>query len=290
PSLQATVKTPPPPVSFTVIGTDGQFQVTITLPQDVPPLSVTLLQRSVPGGENPLGAPMVHQLQSATTTLFDAASGIVTYGPFGELTQTYQLPNQTLFWRVRSWFDCSNWNEWQISASPLTCGPVAVSSGFLRSTSGAPNMPTNNTNNATVDSIDAGSSATIRAYGPGGVGSSWIRYDGQGGQISVPSGTVAGASYSTAYITEFNPVTKSYQAFPKATQYVNSLLDSLYFAGVVTTVAQGGGGGSGGGGGTGGGGGGCPLSGAPVRLFGKPEAWKKRVLPCEQFVLLITET
>jgi len=47
---------------------------------------------------------------------------------------------------------------------------------------------------------------------------------------------------------------------------------------------------SGGGGGFSGGGGGgsCPLSGAPVRLYGPPELWSMQVAPCEEFIRITT--
>ena len=53
--------------------------------------------------------------------------------------------------------------------------------------------------------------------------------------------------------------------------------------GKITTVGGGGGAGSGGGGG-------CPLSGAPVHLYGNPSWWKKTVLPCKDFIVIETET
>ena len=37
-------------------------------------------------------------------------------------------------------------------------------------------------------------------------------------------------------------------------------------------------------------GGGCPLSGAPVKLYGDPADWAMRVQPCEEFIELLTET
>jgi len=267
---------------------------------------------------NPLGVTMVHQLQSATTTLFDAASGVVTYGPFSELTQTFQLPNQSLFWRIRSSFDGTNWNAWQIYGSVPTaapwlpgtnyvagaavvptepnghtyrcivagtsganqpafptqsgatvidgtakwqeiglgasCGPVAVSSGFARSTSVAPRSPTNNSNNATVNSVDAGNGTdTIQVFGPGGLGSSWIIYDGQGGQTVANGGSILGAAQSAFYNVEWAKDT-GLAAFPNASQYVNSLQDKYFFVALIQTVAAGGGGGQTGGGGPSGGG------------------------------------
>ena len=260
-----TVKAPPPPVDFNVVGVDGQFQITITLPQDVQPASVTLFQQSILADNNQLGTPMVLQLQSALTVLFDEAGNVATYGPFSELTQTYQFPNQTLFWRIRSSFDGTNWNNWQIYQSAITCGPVGVSSGFLRSASGAPRMVTNNTNNATVDSVDNGDGTdTIRIYGPGGVGSGFTEYDGQGSQHTIPSGTIGGAAQSTFYQVVYSAAT-GFHAFPNATQYTSSIADQYYIiSGSLKTVAAGGGGGQIGGGGPSGGGGGAGGGGRQI--------------------------
>src|SRR5262249_22945971 len=83
---------------------------------------------------------MVHQLQSAANTNFDAAANVQTYGPFSEMTQTFQLPNQTLFWRIRSSFDGTNWNEWQIYSSATVCGPIGVYSGVLRNSANSINQ------------------------------------------------------------------------------------------------------------------------------------------------------
>lgn len=56
----------------------------------------------------------------------------------------------------------------------------------------------------------------------------------------------------------------------------------------ITTAASGGGGTGGGGTGGGGGASGCPLSGAPVRLYGNPAWWSKTVVRCEDFIEIKT--
>lgn len=66
------------------------------------------------------------------------------------------------------------------------------------------------------------------------------------------------------------------------------LLGSTLATTGVTTPASGSSGGSGGGGG--GGGSGCPLSGAPVKLYGDPAWWTKRVMTCEDFIEIVTDT
>ena len=128
----------------------------------------------------------------------------------------------------------------------------------LTSADQPPNAPFNNTNFATVDSIDAGADATIRIYGTGGVGSSWTRTTGYGNE-TYAAGTILHKSYTTKYWIVWDVANQAYVALTSAPA---SLPDNFVFAGVVTTVAAGGGGGtSGGGGGTGGTGGGRPLPG-----------------------------
>lgn len=256
PSLQLTVKAPPPPVSFNVVGVDGQFQITITLPQDVQPASVTLFQQSILADNNQLGAPLAHQLQSATSVLFDAASGVVTYGPFSELTQTFQLPNQTLFWRIRSSYDGSNWNEWQIYSSALFCGPVGVYSGLLRNSSNSINQAATTPSGSSPLS-QSGTSTTINvALSIWKCGDQTITYN---------AGSVNPGSYGTWLVYAKDPQrlggTVTFIAVGAANQSdITSDNANVYF-GQITTSSGGGGVGSGGGGGT------CCRAGVPYRMF-----------------------
>jgi len=248
-------KPAPPAAGFQVNGVDGKFEIQITLPQDAQPQTVTLYRASFGLDMNRGRADMVHQIQSATNTLFDTSGNVTTYGPTPETSLSITNPNVTLFWRLRSSYDQVNWNDWQIYSSASACGPIGVSSGFLRSTSAAPNMALNTSNNCTADSIDNGVNATVRVYGPGGAGNSWIHYDGQGGQTSYPYSTTT-APYNTDVIVLYS-TSQGLRAFPTATQYTNGLADDLIFSGKMHTVSAGGGGGtSGGGGGSSGGGGG----------------------------------
>jgi hypothetical protein len=246
-------KPAPPAAGFVVKGVDGKFEIQITLPQDAQPQTVTLYRASFFFDRNRARADLVHQVQSATNMLFDSSGNVTTYGPTPETSLSITNPNVTLFWRLRSSYDQLNWNDWQIFSSASACGPIGVSSGFLRSTSGAPNMSVNSSNNATVNSIDAGSSVTIRVYGPGGPGTSWTRFDGQAGQTTIPSGTLTGRLYNTTYWVVYAADT-GYATYT-LDQFNNVLMDQLLWAGKITTVSSGGGGGTtgGGGGGTGGG-------------------------------------
>jgi hypothetical protein len=242
----------PPASTFTVVGLDGKFQITVTLPQNTPAPSVAMRRQLIIEDQNSLLAPMVHQVQSATSVKFDATSSTTTYDLGANLTFEVQDPNQTKFWRLRSSFDGQAWNDWQVFISAALCGPVAVQSGFERSTSVAPRSVLN-TNNATADSVDAGSNATIRIYGSGGVGSSYTRFDGQGNQITTAGASILGASYTTQYAVVLNSLLV-HLAFPTATQYLQTIADAFFYIATLLTVAAGGGGGSSGGGGTTGGG------------------------------------
>jgi hypothetical protein len=115
------------------------------------------------------------------------------------------------------------------------------------------NSPANQTNFAKVDSVDAGTDATIRIYDPsGGVGTAWT-YKAGYGTLIIPAGSIPHKSYTTAYFIVWDTLGQQYLSFIDAP---STLPDNYIFAGKVTTVAAGGTGGSSGGGGTGGGSGG----------------------------------
>lgn len=122
-------------------------------------------------------------------------------------------------------------------ATALTAGAVDIEKvgviGQLPSSKMHSNTALNTTNNATVDSIDAGASATVRVYGTGGVGSSWISYKGAEQTIMNP-GTISGLAYSTVFYVYWDG--NAYQA---STTAFGSLLDGYTFAGVVTTISSG---------------------------------------------------
>jgi hypothetical protein len=156
--------------------------------------------------------------------------------------------------------------EWYVFAVNATGNGAASAQilpdpASLTSADQPPNAPFNNTNFATVDSVDAGTDATIRIYGTGGVGSSWTRTTGYGNE-TYAAGTILHKSYTTKYWIVWDVINQLYGAQVTAP---GILPDNFVFAGVVTTVASGGGGGSTGGGGAGGGTGGSggrPLPGS----------------------------
>ena len=142
-----------------------------------------------------------------------------------------------------------------------------------------PNDPSNTGNFATVDSIDAGSNATIRIYGTGGVGTSWTLQTGYA-LLTYPAGTIAGKAYSTVYYVVYNG--SSYVATTSFADAQN-MADNSIFVGMLTTVASGGGGGTGGGGGSGGGSGGCCEVGTLLE-FPDGALVEMELKPCEDWV------
>ncbi len=146
--------------------------------------------------------------------------------------------------------------EWYVvatnGAGNSPASDAATTIAFNTSADLPPNPPANTTNQATVDSIDAGSSATIRIYGTGGVGTSWTRATGFGTQ-TYPAGTITGKSYTTTYYIVYDTSTAAYVAQLNAPDVMP---DKYVWVGKLTTVAAGGTGGTSGGGGSGGGSGG----------------------------------
>lgn len=183
---------------------------------------------------------------------FAAASSIGTVAVTG--ASGYSFLDTAGLTGIFEWFVFATNLAGNGTASPQVLPPQTS----LTSADQPPNAPSNNTNLANVDSLDAGSSATIRIYGTGGVGSAWTRPTGFGSQ-SFAAGSITGKAYTTTYYVVFDTVNKVYLAFTSPTQIV---ADNYAWAGKVLTVAAGGGGGStGGGGGSDGGTGG--------ELFGK---------------------
>lgn len=186
---------------------------------------------------------------------FGAASNIGTVAPTGS--------SSYVFLDTGGLGGLFEWYVFAVTAAgngPASAAIVQVQAG-LTSADQPPNAPFNNTNFATVDSVDAGADATIRIYGTGGVGSSWTRTTGFGNE-TYAAGSILHKAYTTKYWVVWDVTNQVYTALTSAPSI---LPDNFVFAGVVTTVASGGTGGSAGGGGsTGGtgGSGGRPLPGS----------------------------
>ena len=218
---------PAAPASLSVSAASGTFSVAI----GASPRSTTAAQYCLEAGGDPAFGP-------SDTTVYPLGTSLVTNLSLGDVT---------LYFRARAKYPDSDYSSYVVLGGAT---PSGVTGGLVGSGNLPTNVPLNSTNNATVDSVDGGLSATIRIYGPGGVGSSWMRFSGQGTE-TYPAGSITGLAYSTAYYVIWNG--SAYLAF---TQMSQAMSDGYVFVGRPTTVASGGSGGSSGGGGTGGGNGG----------------------------------
>lgn len=102
---------------------------------------------------------------------------------------------------------------------------------FYSSAGLPPNVPTNTTNTATIDSVDAGSNVVVRIYGASGPGTSYNKITGFGSLIR-PNGTISGLFYSTQYVILWTGSTYIAPNF-----YFSSLPDGYDFVGTIVTTA-----------------------------------------------------
>jgi hypothetical protein len=204
---KAAAFTPPPtPSRLTVNGANGSFSVSITTPK------------------NATNAPIYQEISSSPVANF--VSGVSTY-PVSTNT-SYVLPNPgaTLYWRLRSSYDQQNWSNYLVQLG-------AVSSGLMSSAAIASNLGLNQSNYATVDSVADGSTATVRAYGSGGVGTSWTSILGSNSSV-IPSGTMMNIAYGTNGFVVWDG--QKYQLKPQLAQ---TFPDTWVPVGKVSVIANG---------------------------------------------------
>lgn len=125
----------------------------------------------------------------------------------------------------------------------LPSGPGSPTITYTSSTI-PPNVPGNTTNNATIDSIDSGTNAICRIYGPGGPGTSYTHYTGYG-SLNRINGVISGLAYNTNYFIMYDTKTKAYSAYLQATGYPGTLPDSFEYVGLFLTLTASGATGSG---------------------------------------------
>jgi hypothetical protein len=116
-----------------------------------------------------------------------------------------------------------------------------------------PSVSINSSNDAVVDWVDVdASTGKLRVYGPGGVGTTWNRYEGTkvGFLTRGPLAAIefTGKAYNVFYFVTYDPATATYSV---TTDFRDTLKDGLYWVGsALASVSQGGGGSTSGGGGT----------------------------------------
>jgi hypothetical protein len=158
-------------------GANGSISLHLTNPSDGP------------------NSPIYHEVSYSTVKNF---SQNVTVLPVSTATgYTIPAPGQKLFVRVRSSYDGSTWNSHQLVQNS------AVDAGLQSSAASANNLPLNQTNFATVDSISNGTAAAIRVYGSAGPYHGYARLVGVR-QVARPSATIINAAYGSTAIIAYD--------------------------------------------------------------------------------------
>ncbi len=195
---------PPSPSRFNVTGANGNFYVSIT-----------------PSGN---ATPTYQELSSSPSATF--ASGVVTYPVSTGTSLVFANPGATLYWRLRSSYDQSHYGNYLVQRG-------VVSAGLMSSAATASNLALNQSNFATIDSIAAGSSATVRIYGSGGVGTSWISVLGSTSKV-IPAGSILNVPFGANGFVAWDGA--QYQLKPQLAQ---TFPDSWVPVGKISVIANG---------------------------------------------------
>jgi hypothetical protein len=94
------------------------------------------------------------------------------------------------------------------------------------------NLSLNQSNYATVDSVAAGSTATVRVYGSGGVGTSWTSILGNGSKV-IAAGTILNVPYAASGFVVWDG--QKYQLKPQLAQ---TFPDTWVPVGKVSVIAN----------------------------------------------------
>ena len=203
----ATFIAPPSPSRLSVTGANGSFSVAIT---NSPNTNVN-------------NAPVYNELSSSPVANF--VSGVTVY-PINTNT-SFVLPNPgtTLYFRLRSSYNQQNWSSYLVQ-------PGAVSAGLVSSAATGSNLSLNQSNYATVDSVAAGGTATVRVYGSGGAGTSWASVLGANSKV-IPAGTIMNVAYASNGFVVWDG--QKYQMKPQLAQ---TFPDTWVPVGKVSVIAN----------------------------------------------------
>ncbi len=102
----------------------------------------------------------------------------------------------------------------------------------MSSAATASNLSLNQSNYATVDSVANGSTATVRVYGSGGVGTSWTSILGNSSKV-IASGTIMNVAYATNGFVVWDG--QKYQLKPQLAQ---TFPDTWVPVGKVSVIAN----------------------------------------------------
>ncbi|MGC2400640.1 MAG: hypothetical protein WA510_12680 [Acidobacteriaceae bacterium] len=196
----------PAPSQFMVTGANGRFSISITPTQ------------------NAGNTPVYQELSSSAAANF--SSGVTVYPVSTSTSYVIQSPGSTLYWRLRSSYNQQNWSSYYVQ-------PGAVSSSRMSSAATASNLALNQSNYATVDSVAAGSTATIRIYGPGGVSTAWTSILGANSTV-IPAGTIMNVPYSSNGFVVWDG-----EKYQLKLQLAQTFPDSWVPVGKVSVIANG---------------------------------------------------
>jgi hypothetical protein len=171
------VSQPPAQASLNVDGANGSYAISIT------PAASTL------------PTTQYHEVSYSTSSNF---ANPVSLGVTPATTANVSVPGSTLYFRVRSSFDQTNFNAYR----PAT-GNTAVASGLQSSAATADAAVLNQTNTASIDSVDNGTSANIRVFGQAGPGFMYPATKGSTESI-LPSATIINAPYSSNRVVAYS--------------------------------------------------------------------------------------
>lgn len=206
----------PAQCGLSVSGANGTFAVTITLPQQASGSSKPT---------NATNAPIYQEVSSSPVSNF--TTGLVVYPLTVASSVSFDNPGATLFWRLRSTYDQTTYTAYTYQQGG------AVYAGLDTSAAHNPAIPLNQSNFATIDSIGAGGSATIRIYGSGGPGSSWTSILGTNSKV-IPAGTILNVAYGANLYVAYDG--SKYQTKPTLTQVFP---DNWIPVGKVSVIASG---------------------------------------------------
>jgi hypothetical protein len=206
---------PPAPSQLAVSGANGSFTISITTPQNA---------SGAAAPRNATNAPIYQEISSSPTANF--VSGVTTYPVSTNTSYVFPNPGVILYWRLRSSYNQQNWTSYIAQAG-------AVSSGLVSSAATASNLSLNQSNYATVDSVANGSTATVRIYGSGGVGTSWTSILGSSSKV-IASGSIMNIAYATNGFVVWDG--QKYQLKPQLAQ---TFPDAWVPVGKVSVIANG---------------------------------------------------
>lgn len=205
-SPQSPASAPPPNAALSVSGANGVFTIAVTNPKQS------------------LNKAIYHEISYSNKSNF--TSGVTTLPVSTSTHLTEQIEGVSLWWRIRSSYDQSNWNAYQAQTSPVSSG--------LRSSAGTANgVVLNQTNYANVDSVAAGAAANVRIYGKAGPTTQYPSVKGAAETID-PSAIVINVPYSSQQIVAWDG--ENYQV--RAT-LPEVFADGLKPVGAVSVVGSG---------------------------------------------------